>query len=334
MEPLRIDFTSIGKEESFQDLAALLGTSPGSNFLKIPRLAGEGFISMCKLDPGLVVVLWDLNLKRSVSFYKHPLLPGLAGKSFVLNFLLRSDDIIMSSPSLKRSLNLRGNLNVLFMTDDTNLEFQVNPGVRVSIASIFVTAPWLMKEFARLEGSFVQFLERIVHEKKPIVMMESSTPEEFRILSDVMDHSKNFSQDQLHIKPRIMTLVADFFSKMSQRPAAEVLESRIMHHEKIMEVENILKAHLEKELPSIDNIARTVTLSVSTLKRNFKIFFGKAIYEHYLEMRMEHAKRLLMEKDMSVNQVASRLNYEKVSSFIETFKKHQGLSPGSIKRIV
>ena len=47
---------------------------------------------------------------------------------------------------------------------------------------------------------------------------------------------------------------------------------------------------------------------------------------------MEHAKRLILEKHVTVNEVAAILSYEKVSSFIETFKKHHGYSPGQLKR--
>ena len=100
----------------------------------------------------------------------------------------------------------------------------------------------------------------------------------------------------------------------------------------MLEVEKILITHLQKTLPSIEIIAREVVLSESTLKRHFKLMFGKSIYEYYLGMKMDLAKRMLLEKPLSVNEVATMLDYEKVSNFIEMFKKHHGFSPGSIRK--
>ncbi len=106
-----------------------------------------------------------------------------------------------------------------------------------------------------------------------------------------------------------------------------------VHFQKILMVENILLDHLDKPLPSLPVIAQTVTLSESTLKRHFKNIFGKSVYEYYLEKKMAHAKKLLTDEPISVSETAERLGYEKVSNFIEIFKKHYGFSPGSIRKI-
>ena len=98
------------------------------------------------------------------------------------------------------------------------------------------------------------------------------------------------------------------------------------------EAEAILQAHLQKNLPRLDNIAQQVALSESTLKRYFKVTFGKSVYEYYLEKKMDFAKTLLLGKPITVNEAAEILGYEKVSNFIDIFKKHHGYSPGSMKK--
>jgi AraC-like DNA-binding protein len=100
----------------------------------------------------------------------------------------------------------------------------------------------------------------------------------------------------------------------------------------MLEVEAFLKQHLQTTLPDIATIARGMTLSVSTLKRHFKMMFGKSIYEYYLELKMERAKQLLTDRNLSVNDVANMLEYEKVSCFIDMFKKHYGHSPGAMRK--
>ena len=85
-------------------------------------------------------------------------------------------------------------------------------------------------------------------------------------------------------------------------------------------------------MPALAAIAQQVALSESTLKRYFKIFFGTSVYDYYLQKKMHLAKGLLLEKMMTVNEIADMMGYEKVSNFIDIFKKHHGFSPGAIKK--
>lgn len=107
-----------------------------------------------------------------------------------------------------------------------------------------------------------------------------------------------------------------------------------IYRKKNAEVERIIADHLHTSLPEIDAIARQVAMSRSSLKRYFKSVFKKNVYEYYLGLKMELARQMLVEKALSVNEVASMLGYEKVSHFILMFRKHYGVSPGSIKKAV
>lgn len=49
---------------------------------------------------------------------------------------------------------------------------------------------------------------------------------------------------------------------------------------------------------------------------------------------MDFGRRLLLEKTLSVNEVAAMLEYDKVSNFIEMFKRRHGVSPGALQRQV
>ncbi|HEY4060883.1 MAG TPA: AraC family transcriptional regulator [Puia sp.] len=103
------------------------------------------------------------------------------------------------------------------------------------------------------------------------------------------------------------------------------------HLQTIRQVEQRLLQNLENRLPSQKELAKEFALSESTLKRHFKVVYGKTLYEYYLGKKMELAKRLLQEGKTSVSETAYKLGYEKVSAFIIIFKKHHGVLPGSLK---
>lgn len=332
MQPIRFEFNSVHHEELINSLAGLLGTTPVNRTVLIPPALGAGSVVQKELADGLVVVCWDFQLKTDVVFAK--LLNSLEkdGRSLMINYLLSADDILMESPSLNCKFNLKGDLNILLLPDDADLNFEIRAGIHVRVVTLSVQPAWLQLEFGNIEPVFSRYLPELLHSPVPSVFMETGTPEEFRMLAGLLARSAQIPQGMLPLKPRMMTLLADFLTRISAAPITDLTESRILHYQKMKQVEDLLRTFLEMQLPDMATIARTVALSISTLKRHFKIVFGMGVYEYYLTLKMEHAKWLLIEKDMTVNETAALLQYENVSSFIDMFKRHHGYSPGSLRK--
>ena len=85
--------------------------------------------------------------------------------------------------------------------------------------------------------------------------------------------------------------------------------------------------------PKIDTVAKKVNMSVSSLLRQFKLIFGKSIYQYYVEKKMELGKKMILENNFTVKETAEMLGYNQASPFIECFTKYHGYSPGSLKSL-
>lgn len=79
--------------------------------------------------------------------------------------------------------------------------------------------------------------------------------------------------------------------------------------------------------PRIIDVARTVGMSESKLKRAFKARFGVTVFECGLECRMQHALELLRCKRLSVGQVAFAVGYRHQTSFTAAFVEFFGFQP-------
>ena len=64
-----------------------------------------------------------------------------------------------------------------------------------------------------------------------------------------------------------------------------------------------------------------------TLKKGFKAMFGKTIHEYLQYQRIERAKELVQQKNLTVNEVAFRLGFGSASHFSTSFKKIAGIKP-------
>lgn len=73
--------------------------------------------------------------------------------------------------------------------------------------------------------------------------------------------------------------------------------------------------------PTIRQLARTVGLNESSLKRYFKATFGETIFAYSLRCRMERARALLLE-GLPISKVGEAVGYSHPTSFAAAFRRH------------
>lgn len=91
-------------------------------------------------------------------------------------------------------------------------------------------------------------------------------------------------------------------------------------------------AILDRELaepPSLPDLARTVGLSESALKRGFRQFLGTTAFGHLRRRRMEHARALLDSDRATVVEASLIVGYSNPSHFAAAFRREFGINPKS-----
>ena len=78
---------------------------------------------------------------------------------------------------------------------------------------------------------------------------------------------------------------------------------------------------------SVEDISRKGNISKNTLYRGFKKEFGMTVSEYITKKRIEAAERLLINTDMSVEQIAAEVGFSTAAYFGANFKKLKGVSP-------
>jgi len=332
MSHLNFSFQEINSENSIAELASVFNTTSLNGSIQIPSSSGAGTIKKIELDRGITMRLWNFNLNQSISFHKLPDSNAEEGKIFNISYLFTPGSVEIRRKGFQKTMHLPSSINTIFFSGDSEIDFEFNTGSSLHAVALSVTYSWLRQAFSDDDAKIKSFIEELNNRQYPTMLLESSSPEEYRVVSDIYGTGTLDLKSLLHLKAEVLLLVAEFFKKISSGSATAIPENNIVYYERIIKAEKILKENLNGIFPGIDGVAKKVSLSESTLKRYFKKVFHKSLHEYYLELKMEHAKRLMLEKNVTVNEVASILSYKKVSSFIETFKKHHGYSPGQLKR--
>ena len=78
---------------------------------------------------------------------------------------------------------------------------------------------------------------------------------------------------------------------------------------------------------TIDELADACGTPPSTLKKRFGATMGQPIFRWYRSLRLERARAMLAETDLTVAQVAASVGYANPSKFSHAFLEETGLTP-------
>jgi len=88
--------------------------------------------------------------------------------------------------------------------------------------------------------------------------------------------------------------------------------------------------HIEQateDLVDMNRLAVSLDLSYDRFRHIFKEHTGLAPYQYHLQLRINRAKELLAETNMSIKELATALKFESPYHFSTIFKKKTGMSP-------
>ena len=109
------------------------------------------------------------------------------------------------------------------------------------------------------------------------------------------------------------------------------LPRKILAGKPVKEVMKVFKESIYKTL-SVEEICAKTAYGRAYLFRVFKAETGKTMMEYFMEMKMEKAKQLLRENELSVKEIAELLAFNEPNYFTKTFKRSVGVTPSAYKR--
>lgn len=108
-------------------------------------------------------------------------------------------------------------------------------------------------------------------------------------------------------------------------------ESRT-HHSMIREVRAYIEHHFANPDLSLNHLSDEFKVNPKYVSQLFKDEFGVKFVDYLAQVRIEHAKKRLLESEDPVQDVATSVGYTHSFSFIRVFKKVVGLTPGDYRK--
>jgi AraC-like DNA-binding protein len=327
----RIPFPVVDCSQDFGQFAKDLdGEMVDQNTVQLSGRIAKGVVKRSLVESGCCIRAWNLFFNQPVELYRQG--ASTDNKTFSVIYVLTPDSCQLQRIGDHWQFNQVGVRSTLMTGNDLDLQFDIQAFHPVQVIDISVSAFWLSLQFRKAGLPIENLLDKINDKESSFILSKLCSTSVLMSVNKLFDALTATNDQQLQVNAVATSLVVEFLHKALNSNIPVAQGSNDAHFLKVMEAEVILQAHLQKNLPCVSDIAQLVSLSESTLKRHFKVIFGKSLYEYYLEKKMNLAKLLLLEQPLTVYEAANQLGYEKVSNFIEIFKKHHGFSPGSMKK--
>lgn len=125
--------------------------------------------------------------------------------------------------------------------------------------------------------------------------------------------------------------IADHIAAKHKRDAdladAAVERARV-EHAALADILALMEANLEEPLGG-EELARLVGLSLRQIQRVFRAALGTTPARHYLKLRLQRARQLLVESALSITDVSLSCGFESPGHFSKSYRELFGRTPSS-----
>lgn len=326
MKEVYYEFEELESNASFELFGKAFHGTVQNNTLTFDNSVVQGELIKKSPEVGLCIRKWKLSVMEKVTLHRKAASEGAESKFNLIYFL---NPFIFNLKEGIKKVNLNTRRNKIFLSNEVTMDFSVIARQPFYALDITFTKEWLFEQFNDSDTCFDKVNELFVQSSKA-VLMEPCSVEEYKLLHELDTAIQAGKEDVLFIRSRIYQLICGLFGENLQKNKAVKQKHATHNYEQMMQAEAMLTEQLHKA-PSVAEIAKKINMSTSSLLRQFKLMFGKSLYEYYISKKMETARRMMLENKMTIKKLAETLGYKQASHFIETFTKHFGHSPGCLR---
>ena len=99
----------------------------------------------------------------------------------------------------------------------------------------------------------------------------------------------------------------------------------------IVSITKYLQNHLQEDV-SLNVLAQEFHLNAQYISQLFKSEIGVGFLTYLTNIRIEHAKKLLLSTDDAISDISDQCGYNDYRVFTKVFKKKEGITPSQFRR--
>lgn len=321
-------------QEAFEKLAGARGVQmlvrhPERKLLGarvvVPPEEGEGTWDFTQIADDVYVIVGNFA-------YKTPRTELCPGEGMIQFYFKLSGDITVAvSQSELLRLN-RPSLLVYFQPPGIETTEVIAPITRERCIAVNMRSDYLAKNFLAATPDSVSQLRALVSGSPGEVRycQLPLTSRMFELASKLVENPYTGALALIYTEAITLELLCAAMAEF----ARERQSTFTQYSEHDLQCLHVARNFLMKQFspaPTIRQVARSVGMNETSLKRAFKAVFGETLFDFSVRCRMQYALTLLRERQMSVARVAEAVGYGHQTSFATAFHRHFGICPKDVR---
>ena len=150
------------------------------------------------------------------------------------------------------------------------------------------------------------------------------TVEMHMIVKEILNNSKKGVMKKLFIEAKLTKLLILIFEQFNEKNTNEIPPKTA----------SIIKEFVDENFHrniKVEEIGKLIGINQNTIRKEFKTHYNITITDYISELRMLKAKKMIINKEIMVKEIAIECGYEYVQNFTRAFKKKFGLSPENFR---
>lgn len=158
------------------------------------------------------------------------------------------------------------------------------------------------------------------------------SPEVRSILTDIIQCPFKGTLRSLYLESQIKLLLSfmiyEFRTATTQEHRIDQLNARDI--EVLREIHRYASTQFLDDI-SLYSVCRRFGINEFKLKYGFKKLFGASLMKYVQEKRMAHARKMLLQPDRLITDVAFEVGYSSTANFSKAFRNFYGFAPSSVR---
>jgi AraC family transcriptional regulator len=135
---------------------------------------------------------------------------------------------------------------------------------------------------------------------------------------------------KLYVESLTQVLVIHLLRHYSKVAQVTTSDDRSLTRSQLQQAIEYIHTHLDRDL-SLRQIAEVVKISPTYFASLFKHATGISPHQYVIQQRVEQAKVLLLETDLAIADIASKVGFSSQSHLTQQFKRFTGMTPKQVR---
>jgi AraC-like DNA-binding protein len=190
------------------------------------------------------------------------------------------------------------------------------------------------EQYLPTSGQFDVFKKLIQNKESGVISLHNHpiTSDMFTLINSIINCPLKNEFRKLFLESKVMELL---LLQLNQLQECEFCFANAEASKNIID-----KMHLARDIVigklnnpvSLPDLAKMVSTNECTLKKEFKNVFGTTVFGYIRDIKMEKAKNLLLNPNLSISEISDIIGYKNPQHFTAAFKKQYGKAPSLLRK--